>query len=93
MLKLALLVSATEVIVKLDMRIRAKELAVPLTVHGSVPSFAVLAEITVGNVTPPSVERSIFTLPVKFEDVQRIVCEEPRAQDSPPFGDVTVRLG
>ena len=65
----------------------------PLTVHGSVPSLAVLAAIVVGNVDPPSVERSIFTFPGRLVDVHVSVCDEPIAHDSPPFGDVTVSVG
>ena len=93
MVKFALLTSRTDGAVTLEIRIRADVVPGPVTVHGSVPSLAVLAAMTVGKVEPPSVDRSILTLPVKFDDVQRIVCDEPRAQDSPPFGDVTVRLG
>ena len=41
-------------------------LAVVVAIEGiitvSVPSFGVLAEITVGKVTPPSVDKDIFTL-------------------------------
>lgn len=91
--KLALLISSTEGMLTLDIRIRAVELAGPDTVHGSVPSFAVFALSVVGNVAPPSVERSILTLPGRFAEAQVSVCDDPIGQLSPPFGDVTVIVG
>jgi hypothetical protein len=60
--------------------------------QGSVPSFAVLAAIVVQE-EPALVEYSIFTLPVKFEEVQVILCELPTTQFSPPSGEVTVIVG
>jgi hypothetical protein len=65
----------------------------PATIHGSEPSFVVPANSVVGNVVPPSVERSIFTFPLTPLDVHVIVWEDPIAQDSLPFGDVTVSVG
>jgi hypothetical protein len=93
MVKFALLVSATDVILTLEIRIRAVVDAPPVTVHGSVPSLAVLANSVVGNVDPPSVERSIFTFPVRLADVHVSACDDPITHVSPPFGDVTVMLG
>ena len=63
----------------------------------SVPSFGVLALITVGKVKPPSTDKDIFTLatlkgatfvPALF---QVIVWVELPTNDSPPFGLVTVK--
>src|SRR5512143_3515885 len=93
MVKFALLVSDAEGVDTPEMRIRADEVATPLTVHGSVPSLAVLATITVGNVSPPSVERSIFTVPVRLVDVHRMFCADPSTQLSSPSGAVTVTVG
>ena len=78
---------------RLEIRIRAEIVAGPATVHGSVPSLAVLANSVVGNVDPPSVERSIFTFPGRLAELHVSVCEEPTTHDSPPFGDVTVIVG
>lgn len=91
--KFALLMSESVGIDRLVIRIRDDELAGPGTDHGSVPSLAVLAAITVGNVEPPLVDSSIFTFPVRFVDAHVIVCDEPMTQLSPPFGDVTVIVG
>jgi hypothetical protein len=93
MLKFALLVSMTVGMERLLMRILAVVLTGPPTVHASAPSFAVLANSTVGNVEPPLVDNSTITFPVRLADVHVSVCDNPIAQDSPPLGDVTVSVG
>jgi hypothetical protein len=74
-------------------------LAVVVGVFGitndSVPSLGVLADNTVGNVRPPSVEREIFTLAqltgdaVVFATAQVIACVELPAHETAVLGDVT----
>ena len=70
--------------------------AIDGTVMVSVPSFAVLARITVGKVLPPSVDRDIFTLAQFTEPVlvlftsQVMVCEVPLFQVTLVFGAVTL---
>ncbi len=75
---------------------RAVVVAIDGTVMVSVPSFAVLARITVGKVLPPSVDRDIFTLAQFTEPVlvlftsQVMVCEVPLFQVTLVFGAVTL---
>ena len=64
-------------------------------VNASVPSFAVLAANTVGNVWPPSVDKDIFTLAqltgaaVVLATAHVMVCVEPPAQETAVLGAVT----
>lgn len=94
MVKLALVISK-KILSAASTLIRAVVVATEGIVNASEPSLGVLAEITVGYVLPPSVDKEIFTLaqligavlvPATFHV---IVCMEPPAQDSPPLGAVT----
>jgi len=76
--------------------IRAVVVGVLGMVSDSVPSLAVLAERTVGNVVPPSVEREILTFAVLtggsvvLVTFQVIVWDEPPAHDTFVLGAVTL---
>lgn len=89
-MKLALLLSRIVASDTLTILTRAVVDTGPVTVHGSVPSLAVLANSVVGNVAPPSVDKSIFTFPLTPLEDHEIVCDEPIAQLSAPFGELTV---
>ena len=77
--------------------IRAVVVAVLGIVNVSVPSFAVLADNTVGNVCPPSVDKDIFTLAqltgeaVVLATDHVIACAEPPAHDTAVLGAVTAK--
>ena len=66
-------------------------------VIASLPSFAVLATNTVGNVKPPSVDKEIFTLAqltgaaVVLATDQVMVCVELPAQVTLLLGEVTAK--
>jgi len=74
-------------------------LAVVVAVLGmvstSVPSLGVLADSTVGNVCPPSVDKDIFTFAqltgaaVVLATAQVIVCDELPAHDTAVLGELT----
>jgi hypothetical protein len=90
--KLASLTSETLCVFTLLTRIRACVVAGPVTVQNWLPLLATLAKRVV-QVTPPSRERSIRTLPLTPLELHRIVCVLPAAQLSPtPLGAVTVRV-
>jgi hypothetical protein len=77
--------------------IRAVVVGVFGITNASVPSFAVLADNTVGNVCPPSVDKEIFTLAqltgvaVVLATAQVIVCVEPPTYDTAVLGAVTAK--
>jgi len=89
MAKFALLVSVAAGVVTLVILILAVAEAEPETTHTWVPSLSV-PEMILVQVVPPSLEMSIFKLPVTLIDVQVIVWVEPTGQLSPPLGEVTV---
>src|SRR5262245_25295556 len=88
--KFALLTSdAIGAPVRLLTRIRACALAGPFTSHVYVPEFAALP-ITTAHEAPPLRETSIFTLPVRPEELHWMARWLPMGQVSPPLGVPTV---
>jgi len=85
-----LLASETFASFRLTTRISALVEVGPGMYQLTCPVFGV-PENNGAYVTPPSVERSIFTSPEIFFDVHEIVCVVPTCQCSPPFGEVSVR--
>src|SRR4051794_16324272 len=75
--------------------IRAVVVAVLGMVIASVPSLAVLAARTIGNVCPPSVESEIFTLATLIGTallpprLHVTVCTDPPLYDTAVLGEVT----
>ena len=80
----------TEMLVTLT---RHAELGAPSTVQISLPSSGVLGK-SCSHVPPGKLRfSSILTFPVIPEDDQRIVCELPMYQTSPPLGETTAISG
>ncbi len=72
MVKLSSLVSRMDVLDRLVTRTLAWVVDDPVTLQGSLPSLVVLLKRVV-QVEPPSLERSMRTLPATPVDVQRMV--------------------